>query len=139
MSSWATLGGVAHVSCTAAYPQERELTDPSDRSDGRSAFLCDVFELLGTKSLGLVPIRSPGLHRVPLKVSTALNGQSLVVNIANDMRLGLQDNVATLNGTLDPAVHNHSLRRDSSGDMSLARDHERRAVQFPVDLSVDLH
>jgi hypothetical protein len=80
-----------------------------------------------------------GANRAALKIGATLDGKSLVVNIANDMRLRLQDNVSALNRALDSSVHNHSFGCDSSGDMSLTRDNERSAVQLAFDLPIDLH
>jgi hypothetical protein len=62
----------------------------------------------------------------------------LVVEIANDLRLRLQNNVDALNRTFDFPIHNHSLGGNSSGNMRPARNDERGAVQFAVDLTVDL-
>jgi hypothetical protein len=78
------------------------------------------------------------LDRAALKVGTSLNGKRLVVNIANDMRLRFQNNVSTLNRTLD--FPDHTLSCNSSGNMSPAGDgdNERSAVQFAVNLTIDL-
>ena len=62
-----------------------------------------------------------------------------MVNIANDLRLRLQNNVYALNWTFDFPIYNHSLGCNSSVDMSPAGDNERSAVQFAVNLTIDLH
>jgi hypothetical protein len=61
------------------------------------------------------------------------------MNIANDLRLRLQNNVYALDRTFDFPIHNHSLGCNSSVDMSPAGDNERSAVQFAVNLTMDLH
>jgi hypothetical protein len=79
-----------------------------------------------------------GLHRTTFKIGTFLNGKSLVMDIAHDMCLRLENHVSALNGALDSPVHNRSLGFYSRGDMGFARDNERSAVQFALDLPVDL-
>jgi hypothetical protein len=55
------------------------------------------------------------------------------------MRLGFEHDGSALNWTLDRPIHNDSFGYDGSRDMSLARDDERSAAQFAVDLSIDFH
>ena len=62
-----------------------------------------------------------------------------MLNIADYMRLRLQNDFSTLNRALDFSVHNDSLRSDSSGDMSLGRDKERTTAHFAIDLPIDLY
>ena len=80
----------------------------------------------------------PHVHRTPIKERAFLNGKRLVVNIAHDMCLRLQNDVSAFNRTLDRPVHNHSLGLNRSRNMSLARDNERSAVEFTFDLTIDL-
>lgn len=62
-----------------------------------------------------------------------------MLDIADDMRLRLQNDFSPLNRALNTPVDNHSLGFDSPPDMSFPRDKERSAVQFPVDLPIDLN
>jgi hypothetical protein len=62
----------------------------------------------------------------------------LVVNIANDMCLRLQNNVTALNRTLNFSIHNYTLGCNDSVDMSPASDDEGRAVKFAANLAIDL-
>jgi hypothetical protein len=79
-----------------------------------------------------------GLHRTAFKIGTLLNGKRLVMDIADDMRLRLENHVSALNGAFDSPVHNHPLGLYSRGDMGFARDNERSTVQLALDLPVDL-
>jgi hypothetical protein len=76
------------------------------------------------------------LHRTRFKIGTL--GKRLVMDIADNMRLRLENHVSALNGAFDSPVHNHSLSFHSRGDMGFARDNERSAVQFALNLPVDL-
>jgi hypothetical protein len=78
-------------------------------------------------------------HRAAFKVGPFLNGKRLVLNIANDMRPRLQNDVSPLDLAFDFPVPNDSFGDDSAGDMSLARDYERSAAQFALDLPIDLY
>jgi hypothetical protein len=89
-------------------------------------------------SIGLTPVCSAGLCRATIKEGAFFNSQSLVMNIANDMCLGLEHYVATLNGPLHPTVHNHLLSSDTSDNLGLRRDNERSAMQFALYLTIDL-
>jgi hypothetical protein len=60
------------------------------------------------------------------------------MDIANDIRLRLENHVSALNGAFDSTVDNHSTGFYSRGDMGFARDNEGSAVQFALDLPVDL-
>ena len=71
-------------------------------------------------------------------MGTPLNSKRLVVNIADDMSLRLQNNVTALNWTLNFSIHNHALGCNDSVDMSPASDDEGRAVKFAVNLAIDL-
>jgi hypothetical protein len=79
-----------------------------------------------------------GVHRTAIEEGAALDGKRLVMNIANDMGLRFQNDVAPLDGALDPSVDDHAAGGDGSGDVSPARNNERGAMQFAVDLAVDL-
>ena len=63
-------------------------------------------------------ISSADLDRAAIKVGTPLNGKRLVMNIADDMCLRLQNNVTALNWTLNFSIHNHALGRNDAVDMS---------------------
>ena len=60
------------------------------------------------------------------------------MNIANDMRLRFEHHIASLNGALYSTVHNHLLRSDTSDDLSVRRDNERRAMEVTFYLTIDL-
>ena len=62
----------------------------------------------------------------------------MVVNIANDMCLRLQNNLTALNRTLNFSINDYALGCDGSGDMSPAGDHEGSAMKFAVNLPIDL-
>ena len=71
-------------------------------------------------ALGLtLPPEAVRLFGAAIKVGTPLNSQRLVMNIANDMRLRLKHHFATLDGSLDFTVHDHSLCGNSSDDLGL--------------------
>ena len=55
---------------------------------------------LFANSFWLTSVGSVGLFRATIEVGAFLNRQSLMVNIAYDMRLRLKHHVAALNGTL---------------------------------------
>jgi len=78
------------------------------------------------------------LFRVAIKVGALLNSERLVMNIANDMRLRLENHVAALDGPLNFTVHNHALSNDTSDDLGLRRDNERSALQVALYLTIDL-
>ena len=59
------------------------------------------------------------------------------MNVANDMRLRLQNNFSALNWALDSPVHNDSLSSDAAADMCFGRNDEGRAVQLALNLTVD--
>ena len=80
-----------------------------------------------------------GLHRAAFKVGTPLDGERSVMNIANNMRVRLENHVCGLYGTLDSPVHNHPLGCDSSGNMGFTRKNKRSAVQFAIHLPIDLN
>src|SRR5262245_2429814 len=65
--------------------------------------------------------------------------QELVVNIANDMCLRLQNNLTALKRTRYFAINDYALGCNGSGDMSPVRDHEGSAVKLAVNPPVDLH
>ena len=71
---------------------------------------------------------SMGLHRATIKVGTLLNGKRLVMNVADDIGLRLENHLSALNGALDFSVHNNSLGCDGSGDLRFSRDNERSAI-----------
>jgi hypothetical protein len=79
-----------------------------------------------------------GLHRTAFEIGALLNGKRLVVDIADDMRVGPENHLATLNRALDAAVDDHSLSSDSSGDLGSARDNERNAMNLTFYLPIDL-
>ena len=60
------------------------------------------------------------------------------MNIANDMCLRFEHYVTSLNGALHPTVHNHLLRSDTSDDLGVRRDNERRAMEVTFYLTIDL-
>jgi hypothetical protein len=62
----------------------------------------------------------------------------LVVNIADDMSLRLQNYLSSLDRTFDFPVHHHALGCNRSSDMGPPGNYERRAVQFAFNLTVDL-
>jgi hypothetical protein len=80
-----------------------------------------------------------GLHRAALEVGALLNSKRLVMDVANDVRLRLENHLSALNGALDSPVHDHSLGGDGSGDLGFARDNERSAMQLTLYLPIDLH
>lgn len=87
----------------------------------------------------LTPVRSMSLLCcTAIKVSALFNSQSLVMNIANNMRLRLEHYVATLNGALHRTVHNHLLSGNASDNPALRRDNERSAMQVALYLTIDL-
>ena len=51
---------------------------------------------------------SPNLHGATIEEGTTFNGKRLVVNIANDMSLRLQNDLSALNRTFDCSIHNHA-------------------------------
>ena len=61
------------------------------------------------------------------------------MNIANDMRLRLENHVTALDGPLNFTVHNHALSNDTSDDLGLRRDNERSALQVALNLTIDLN
>jgi hypothetical protein len=81
---------------------------------------------------------SPNLHGTTIEEGTTFNGERLVVNIANDMSLRLQNDLSALDRTFDCSVHNHALGCDGSGHMSPTGDDEGGAVKFAINLSIDL-
>ena len=81
---------------------------------------------------------SSTLHRATIEEGTAFDGKRLVVNIADDMCLRLQNDVTAVNWAFDCSIHNHVFGCNGSIDMSPTGDHEGRAVKFAVNLSIDL-
>jgi hypothetical protein len=63
----------------------------------------------------------------------------ILMNVANDMGLRLQNDLSALNRTFDFPIHNHALGCDGSGHMSPTGDDEGSAVKFAVNLPIDLH
>ena len=61
-----------------------------------------------------------------------------MVNIANDMCLRLENDLATLNRAFNCSIHNHAFGCNGSIDMSPTGDDEGSAVKFAVNLSIDL-
>jgi hypothetical protein len=51
-----------------------------------------------------------------------------MVNVPDNVRLRFEDDVATVNGALNPTVHDHALGRDTTSDLGTWRDNERSAV-----------
>ena len=61
-----------------------------------------------------------------------------MVNIADDMSLRLQNYLSSLDRTFDFPVHYYALGCNRSSDTGLPGNHERRAVQFAFNLTIDL-
>jgi hypothetical protein len=79
---------------------------------------------LKSPSVGFASICSVLLFRAAIKIGALLNSERLMVNIANDMRLRLENHVAALDGPLNFTVNNHALSNDTSDDLGLRRDNE---------------
>jgi hypothetical protein len=62
----------------------------------------------------------------------------LVVNIADDMCLRLQNDFTPLNRTLNFPINNDAFGCNDSVNMRPAGDHEGRAVEFAFNLAIDL-
>ena len=78
---------------------------------------------------------SSNLHRATIEEGTAFDGKRLVVNIADDMCLRLQNDVTAVNRAFDCSIHNHAFGCNGSIDMSPTGDDEGSAVKFAVNLS----
>jgi hypothetical protein len=77
-------------------------------------------------------------HWTAIEEGTPLNGKRLVVNVADDMCLRLKSDITAVNRTFDISIHNHAFGGDGSIDLSPSGDHEWRAVEFAVNLAIDL-
>jgi hypothetical protein len=125
-------------------PEILILTEPSSTPPGRSPSTllssCNIYLAVPLKSLsvGLVPICSVLLFRAAIKVGTLLNSERLVMNIANDMRLRFENDLAALDRPLNFTVHNNALGNDTSDYLRLRRDNERSALQVALYLTIDL-
>ncbi len=60
------------------------------------------------------------------------------MNIANHMCLRFQNNLSSPNGTFDLSVHNDALGCNGSVDASPAGNDEQSAVEFAINLAIDL-
>jgi hypothetical protein len=93
---------------------------------------------LKSPSVGFASICSVLLFRAAIKVGALLNSERLMVNIANDMCLRLENHVAALDGPLNFTVNNHALSNDTSDDLGLRRHNECSALQVALYLTIDL-
>ena len=64
------------------------------------------------------------LHRTPIEEGALLNGKRLVVNIAHDVGLRLQNDLATSDRTLDRPIHDYSFGLNGAYNLSLARNNK---------------
>ena len=71
-------------------------------------------------------------------MGATFDGKRAAVDIADYVRLRLQNHLTALNWTLDLAVNDDAVSGDCSGDVGPARDVEGGAVNFAVNLAVDL-
>ena len=81
---------------------------------------------------------SANLHQTTIDKGATLNGKRLIVNIANHMCLRFQNNLSSPNGTFDFSVHNDALGCNGSVDMSPAGNDQKSAVEFAINLAIDL-
>src|SRR5215470_13832402 len=71
-------------------------------------------------------------HRAPVEIGARLHRQSLMLDVADDMSVGLEYDLAAANGALDPPVDDDGVGLDAARDRSLRRDNERGAVQIAL-------
>ena len=72
--------------------------------------------------LGHIPhIRAGGAYRSPIEIRTLLDGEGLMLDVAVDMSIALEQNIAPANWALDPAVHHHVVGFDPACDGRLTR------------------
>ena len=53
-----------------------------------------------------------------------------MLNIANDMSLGFQNNVSALNWAFHSSIHHHVFGCNRAGYLGPVRDHEGRTMKF---------
>jgi hypothetical protein len=73
-----------------------------------------------------------------IEKGVTLNGKRLIMNIANHMCLRFQNNLSSPNGTFDFSVHNDALGCNGSVDVSAAGNDQKSAVEFAINLAIDL-
>ena len=61
------------------------------------------------------------------------------MNIANHMCLRFQHDLSSLNWTFDCSVHNDALGYNNSVDICPSGDDKGSAVEFAVNLAIDLY
>jgi hypothetical protein len=116
----------------------RASTDPFRCRGGVSRTPGNLPDRLLLNAFGPSLTIGAGMHRAAVEERPALDGKRLVMNVANDMSLRLQNDVASLDRPLNPSVHDDAAGSDGSGNVSAPRNDERGAMQFAVDLTVDL-
>ena len=62
-----------------------------------------------------------------------------MANIANHMRVRLKHHVSTLNGPLNPAIHDHLFSGNAPDNLGLGRNDKRCAMQITLYLTIDLN
>src|SRR5262245_35020543 len=61
------------------------------------------------------------------------------MNIANNMGLRFKHNLSALDWTINSPIHKNTFGPDDSIDMRSTSDNQGRAVQFTLNLTVDLY
>src|SRR5690242_9965973 len=61
-----------------------------------------------------------------------------MLDVADDMGVGFEHDLAAANGALDPPVDDDAVGLNPADDRGLGRDDERGAMQIPLDMAVDL-
>jgi hypothetical protein len=90
------------------------------------------------RRLGLALICLVRLFRAAIEVGTLFNSQRFVTNVAYNMRLRPERDIAALDRSLDSAVYDHVFGNDASDNVSLRRDNERSAMKITLYLTIDL-
>jgi hypothetical protein len=72
-------------------------------------------------------------------MSTFLDQESVMLDVAHDVSMRLEHDLSASNGTVNSPINDNALGLDAAMDQCLRRDNEGGAVKIPLDVTVDLN